>query len=244
MPRRDDTVRMTPSPRLIRLRRPAVIAANPGRFVPERCSIDEVDAAWSIACERNPRLFDGPLWHVAGVSRNGHGGVTIHVIESSYRFHAVRASGLETGIRPLGVKGIAWIGGRVLLGLRSPKVHAEPGAWEFIPGGTLEPGVDPAAAVERELLEEARCRSVRSPVAKALLFDDSSMTWEIVHRLVVERIPPREFATPPVASWEVSLMVDAAPNEVRNRPLTRAAELMLPLLVRFGDAGDAEKVFQ
>lgn len=43
-------------------------------------------------------------------------------------------------------------GGRVLLTQRKPDAHLA-GAWEF-PGGKVEPGEDPKAALERELREE------------------------------------------------------------------------------------------
>ncbi|MBX3355183.1 MAG: NUDIX domain-containing protein [Phycisphaeraceae bacterium] len=216
--------------RLFRLRRPALLQAQPGRFVPLSVGMDEVDQAWSCACERNPRLFDGPLWHVAGCSRNGHGGVTLHVIESSYRFHAVRAIGVETGVRPLGVKGIVWRNDQVLIGQRSSLVHAEPNRWEFVPGGTLEPGVQPAVAVTAELREEARWMPTRTPVPTALLFDDAMCTWELIHELDATPIPTEEFKAPPIESWELRRLASVSPTEVPQRPLTRSAQLMLPLL--------------
>ncbi len=45
-------------------------------------------------------------------------------------------------------------GGRVLVGRRSPSAADQPGRDEF-PGGLVETGESPAAAAERECLEEA-----------------------------------------------------------------------------------------
>jgi len=50
------------------------------------------------------------------------------------------------------VAGILWREGRYL-GVRRPEGKAHAGLWEF-PGGKVEPGEDPAAALVRELAEE------------------------------------------------------------------------------------------
>lgn len=178
------------------LRRPPVLVKVEGRFVPQRVTLEEVDAAWASLCARNPRYFDGPVLQVLGVSRNGHGGVQIHVQESSYRFIAVSALGLDCGARPVGVKGIVESDGRVLIGRRSRSVAHYPGAWEFVPGGTLEPGEAPDAAIAREFAEEARLALSAPPVAVAVLFDTVASSWEIVFRLAAD---VREL---PEVGWE------------------------------------------
>ena len=151
--------------------------------MPRSVSLEEVDAAWATLCARNPRYFDGAVLQVLGVSRNGHGGVQIHVQESSYRFVAVAALGIDCGARPIGVKGFVCDGDRVLMGRRSRSVASYPGAWEFVPGGTLEPGEAPEAAVARELSEEAQLEAASPPVAVAVLFDTTASSWEIVYRI-------------------------------------------------------------
>lgn len=54
------------------------------------------------------------------------------------------------------VAGILWKDGRYL-GVRRPEGKAHAGLWEF-PGGKVEPGEDPAAALVRELEEELDIR--------------------------------------------------------------------------------------
>jgi 8-oxo-dGTP pyrophosphatase MutT (NUDIX family) len=169
--------------RTIQLRRPPVLVRVEGRFVPPRVELAEVDRRWNALCAANPRCFDGSMLQVLGVSRNGHGGVQIHVQECSYRFYAVQKTGLDCGVRPIGVKAVTIAGGRVLMGRRSTTVAFYPGLWEFVPGGGLEPGVDPAQQIARELHEEAHLAPSAPAVAVALLFDPHAFTWEIVHRM-------------------------------------------------------------
>jgi 8-oxo-dGTP pyrophosphatase MutT (NUDIX family) len=153
--------------------------------------LSDVDAAWEQLQDSNPRFHDGGVLHVLGVSRNGSGGVTMHVAESSYRFHAVRRLGLETGIRPLGAKAIVACDGKVLLGLRSEQSGSYPGCWEYVPGGTVEPSlvndsVDPRMTVRRELLEETGFDSDATIVPLAVFLDTSAQTWEVVHGVEVD----------------------------------------------------------
>ncbi len=212
-----------PSPRLILLRRPAVLNLQAGPFVPEGVALDEIDAAWEAMRRRNPRCFDGPILHVLGVSRNGHGGVTIHLVESSYRLHAVRLAGIETGVRPLGVKGMACRRGAWLMGRRSESVAFHPGLWEFVPGGSLRPGVEPAAMLAEELGEESGFELASTPVPAAVLYDAAACTWEIVHRLELRE---RESIDPP--GWEYRELRWVQPGH-EPRPLSPAAEAMLAL---------------
>ena len=215
--------------RVIQLRRPPVLVAVEGRFVPSAVSLDEIDARWKALCAQNPRYFDGTMLQVLGTSRNGHGGVQIHVQECAYRFYAVQLTGLDLGVRPLGVKAVATSGGRVLVGRRSSKVAYEPGAWEFVPGGSVEPGATPAEEIVRELREEAGLEAAEPPVAVALLYDPHAFTWEVVHRLAISS------SAVPELGWEydefrmVSLaeLLDAMPE-----PLAPVAKQMLPIAAR------------
>ena len=197
--------------------------------MPDSVDLDEVDRRWSALCAANPRYFDGTMLQVLGTSRNGHGGVQVHVQECSYRFYAVQKTGLDLGVRPLGVKAVATDGGRVLMGRRSAKVAFYPGAWEFVPGGSVEPGATPAEEIVRELREEARLEAAEPPVAVALLYDPHAFTWEVVHRLAISP------TAVPEIGWEydefrmVSLVesVEAMPE-----PLAPVARQMLPIAAR------------
>jgi hypothetical protein len=220
------------SARTILLRRPPVLNRVGGLFVPAALPLGEVDAAWAGLVRENPRYFDGPTLHVLGVSRNGHGGVTIHVIESAYRFYAVLRQGLDSGVRPLGVKGMAQRNGAWLMGRRSASVAFYPDAWEFVPGGSMQPGVEPAQMLAQELGEESGFRLAAPPLPVALLYDPGAYTWEIVHRIEVE---PSDSIDPP--GWEHRELRWVRPGE-EPQPLAPVAEAMLPL--RAPLRGDAE----
>ena len=210
--------------RLIPLRRPPQIVVVEGRFVPPAVPLDAVDEAWERLRTRIPHLHDGPMLHVLGHSRNGHGGVTVHCIESSYRFHAVARAGLDTGLRPIGVKAVCFApDGCVLMARRGEGTLNYPGMWEFVPGGTLEPGVSPAEIVLRELREETGWEAVTTPSARALLFDPVVHSWEIVFALDVRP------AAVPVESWECVELRCVAPGEWPG-PVTPAVRQMEPIV--------------
>jgi 8-oxo-dGTP pyrophosphatase MutT (NUDIX family) len=172
------------SSRLIHLRRPPVLSITREPFVPQRMSMEEVDRRWSTLRAGNPAYFDGRIWHVLGVSRNGHGGATIHVQECGYRFYAVQNEEVDIGTRVLGVKGFTWRDDRVLLGLRASFVSCYPEMWEFAPGGAADVGIDPAHTIEDELREETGLTPTSEPVAIAVMYDPTARTWEIIFRIV------------------------------------------------------------
>jgi 8-oxo-dGTP pyrophosphatase MutT (NUDIX family) len=210
--------------RLIPLRRPAQLSVVEGRFVPEGVPLDAVDAAWERVRAAVPRTHDGPMLHVLGTSRNGHGGVTVHCVASSYRFHAVAREGLDTGMRPIGVKAVTFApGGRVLVARRSAHTLNYPGRWEFAPAGTLEPGVAPAEMILRELREETGWAHAAPPVPRALMFDPVARSWEVVFAL--DAVPPAV----PVESWECDALQAVEPHAWPG-DLSDAAVQMMPLL--------------
>lgn len=65
--------------------------------------------------------------------------------------------GADQGMKQVDVAGAVIVNGRgeVLCARRSPGM-AQAGLWEF-PGGKLEPGEDPRAALRREIREELGC---------------------------------------------------------------------------------------
>lgn len=172
--------------RCILLRRPPVLSVIDEPFVPEGIDPVEVDDRWHRLQQANPALFDGRVLHVLGVHRNGHGGVTIHLAESSYRYVAVQDARFDCGVRTLGVKGLVRHEGKVLLGRRASWVHHYPGEWEFAPAGGVEPGRDPAQVILDELKEETGCSPAGAPIARAMLLDDEAFSWELIYDLPAE----------------------------------------------------------
>lgn len=65
---------------------------------------------------------------------------------------------------PVSIKGVLEVGGRIVL-LRNARDE-----WE-LPGGKLEPGEDPRACVERELLEELDVRTTATRLLDVWLYD-------------------------------------------------------------------------
>lgn len=232
-----------------------------------RVDLREVERRWEAMVAANPAFFDGRLLHVRAVVRNGHGGATLHVAECAYRHWAVGLPDLlrrfhvadpafDTGVRALGVKGLVIAEGAVLVGRRGPWVAAYPDCWEFAPGGGLEPGWEPRAMLERELLEETgiRCGREARMSSVALLLDGSIRSWEIVQRVHLERrvdltraegeytalrwVPLERIATA-VGSRAGMSEGAATPTERHRRellaevcggPVTDCAALMVPLL--------------
>ena len=210
--------------RLIPLRRPPRLLVEPGQWVPPGADLDAIDRTFAQACRENPRLHDGAIWHVLSHSRDGHGGVTLHVIEASYRFQAVarrERPGTPGPARPLGVKCMARAPGGWLMGRRAPNSLTYGGEWEFLGGGALAVGELPAAAARRELREEAGVDGV--PVAVALLYDAGVGTWDIVHRVELA-----DCTLDDPRSWEhTELATEPVPSA--RTPRSRATELLLPL---------------
>ena len=163
-------------PRTVHLRRPATLSVQGGVFVPQGAPgfLDEIDRRWRALCESNPAYFDGRLYHVLGVHRNGHGGCTLHVMDCAYRFLAVQNEGLDLGVRGLGIKGVTQRDGLYLMGQRSNTVSAYRGLWEFAPAGGVEPGIDPALTGFQSAVE---------PIPIAVMFDSVLKCWELVFRI-------------------------------------------------------------
>jgi 8-oxo-dGTP pyrophosphatase MutT (NUDIX family) len=181
------------SPRTIRLRRPATLSIQEGVFVPDvsPAVLREAERRWSDLCAGNSAYLDGRLYHVLGVHRNGHGGCVLHVIDCAYRFFGVQASGIELGVRGLGVKGVVAREDRYLMGLRSARVAAYKNMWEFAPGGSMEPGKSPLQLIQQELLEETGLQSDREPTSLAVIFDPVLQCWELLFQLTADCGEPK-----------------------------------------------------
>jgi 8-oxo-dGTP pyrophosphatase MutT (NUDIX family) len=220
-----DNAGMEPD-RLIPLRRPPRLLVEPGRWVPPGVDLAEVDRQFDAARQANPRLHDGAIWHVLSHSRDGHGGITLHLMESAYRFQAVarRVHPDRPGpARPLGVKCLARTDRGWLMGRRSARSLTYGGLWEFLGGGSLQAGEAPAVAAARELREEAGVDPVGSPIAVAMLFDARVGTWDIVHRVEVAGVVVGD-----PASWEHEEVIEE-PDPTAREPASHATTLLRPL---------------
>lgn len=169
--------------RTIHLRRPATLSVQEGVFLPPNELLDESEHRWNALCTSNPAYYDGRLYHVLGVHRNGHGGAVLHVIDCAYRFFAVQNEEFDLGVRPLGVKGVVEREGQYLMGRRSQRVASYRGLWEFAPAGSVEPPHQPPEVIRSELLEETGLELLHEPVPIAAIFDPVLRCWELVYRL-------------------------------------------------------------
>lgn len=215
--------------RMMLLRRPPVLELHPEPWVPEIVPLHSVDAVWDRLCSENDRYFDGSILHVLGASRNGCGGVTVHLARSSYRFYAVQQAGLDTGTRPLGVKGLCHTtDGAWLMGQRSKSVAYYPGCWEFVPGGSIpaddEPLVSaPNRVLAQELGEEAGLLLKSPAQCVALLYDPAAFSWELIYVLAIDATALRE-----ITNWEYDEVRCVRPGD-EPEPLAAVARVMMRL---------------
>lgn len=208
--------------RLIRLRRAARILVATGEFTPPGSIAGKIASRWQALGRELPALHDGDCLHVQSVSRDGHGGATIHVVRCAWRYAAVSEAEFDTGARPLGAKGIIrWRGG-LIMGRRALGVRRYPGMWEFAPGGGVGVGESPGEALRRELLEECGLRPNAEPRQVALCFDPVARTWELL--LVAEVAAECDLAP----NWEyqeiASINLDQPPA-----PLSPITEMVWPV---------------
>ena len=210
--------------RLIWLRRPPRIIVGSEPFI-AACEANLIDDTWSELCQRNPKLSDGPVFHVVGVHRDGHGGATIHVARTTYRMNAVRLAGIQSGFVGLGTRAIAHWNGKCLVGLRAANCASYSNQWEFAPAGSVEPDEDPAVGIERELLEECGVQAKSRAIAHALFLDPVVATWEIAHELAMIQPPD----APPNWEYQKLEMVSVADMP---EPMSACTRQMLEIALR------------
>ena len=181
-----------------------------------------VDERWEALCQDNSRYFDGETLQVLGVVRNGHGGVTIHVARTSYRQYAVQRTGIDTGTRVLGVKGLCRTpDGGWLMGCRGPEVAFYPEQWEFVPGGSVDAGRAPSESILGELSEESGWEAISRPRAVAVIYDPAAFSWEVVYLLDV-----RPGQRPTEHAWEYT-RIESVPAGQEPEPLASVARQMI-----------------
>jgi 8-oxo-dGTP diphosphatase len=113
--------------------------------------------------------------------------------------------------------------GRVLLARRPPG-KAMAGLWEF-PGGKVEPGETPEAALIRELAEELGI-DVKTACLAPLTF--ASHGYETFHLLIPLYVCRRWTGTP--AAREGQDLAWVAPARLANYPMPPADKPLIPML--------------
>ncbi len=131
---------------------------------PEHGSLDaslrqEVDNIWANAqAGRAKPLFNGQVFSVLEI---GDDEIRGRFVEYKYFIAQRRRAELFPAlqIRPLAITGILRAPGRIVFGRRAAGVTQEPGLWELLPSGGLDPGCrqgDGRLDVERQLLQELK----------------------------------------------------------------------------------------
>ena len=208
---------------VIHLRRPPIVQVSPEPWVPDDAIREQAQQRWDVMCAANGKLFDGGLLQVIGVQRTGCGGATIQAMPCAFKWYAVQADGPDCGCRPLGVKGLVRRGEHILMGQRALWTTFHGGDWECAPSGGVEPGQTPEAAVERELQEETGLSIDQPPHARAILFDDTALSWEVVFELsIADDAMPIAAAEYESLNWYTSATMPKA--------LTPTAQRMLAML--------------
>ena len=171
---------------------------------------ETADAEWVRQCAANPRLFDGPILSIAGLSP----GSEIRARRESYKRLSVQPA-VDTGVEQLSVTGIVLASDdagaeHVLMGRRAADTRIYGGLWELGPSGGVDPPAGRLSLCEGDLLEQlqrelneetglsTRLRDVR---IDALCQDLAARSCDIV---LVCRVPDMEdFALPASKTrWE------------------------------------------
>ncbi len=136
-----------------------ILLGPPAGPLPEEIEL-RVEEIWQEANRGPGVLYNGPLVSVTDVSPD-----RLVVRPSEYR-HLVAARRdrrlrSALGVRPLAISGLVRVGDAVVIGRRGDHVSYEPGVWELVPSGGIEPGdardgeIDPRDRLLAELAEEA-----------------------------------------------------------------------------------------
>ncbi len=156
-----------------------------------------IDAVWDAEkATRGERLFDGPVFHLAGVTPE-----RLTLWPRSYR-HDLASRRDPTlaaalGLRFVGVTGIVTCEGAVVLGRRADYLAADPGLWEPAPSGGLH-RPDPTGVLLEELREELglEAKMVDAPTPFALALDGHTgivdICFRVPARLSIEALLARQ----------------------------------------------------
>jgi len=172
-----------------------------------------IQAEWSAACKKNPRLFDGPI--LAVTAMDSAAGVIdarperfAHVVCTRPR-RAIPTTILSvTGVIEAMHKGSRC----VLLARRGAQTRSYPGQWEFAPAGGLHPVEAPAVLTIQHVLDTLAAEfaeevgiaaKLQHPRPIGLIADASASSVDIVVRASVDAAES-EFRIAGDHAWEIT----------------------------------------
>lgn len=115
----------------------------------------EVDRIWVHACKENPHLFNGKIFSLLHFDAERIYGTFVE-----YKYFIASRYLPELQLQPLGVSGIVFSQGSVLIGKRATHLFSRPGLFELCPSGSLDihavhnGKVNFREQMDRELVEE------------------------------------------------------------------------------------------
>lgn len=160
----------------------------------------EIERKWSLEQGKSSKVFNGCLFSVKNFNidevKNKH---VLEIFEADYKSFLVQQSGIDLGIRPLGVTGVISkeIEGteKLLMAERSMDNSTYGGFWEFVPSGGLDffesyPAED---FVARQLLVELEeelgvpKEFVENYELLALSFDSAIKVFDLIYLLKISQ---------------------------------------------------------
>ncbi len=120
-----------------------------------------VQQIWDIACAKNPRLFNGSFVNCTGFDDHN---MYCKIIPYSHFYAQLADASLkdELQINAAAVSGVCTIVGKFLMGKRSQSLSQQPGWYELLPSGGLDPdkkkedgSIDFFSQLKSELHEES-----------------------------------------------------------------------------------------
>jgi hypothetical protein len=160
---------------------------------------DKIEQVWNEEQKlRNKKLFNGSILALATIERRANH-LILHSYPVSYKHYLAQRSGIDLGIRPLAVSGLAFYSENgsemFLMGKRSEQVTQYRGYYEFIPSGSIDadhltPGrpVDFKNQLMTELHEELGLtdNAILANDAFCLVFDSRDMVYDIGVRIEID----------------------------------------------------------
>jgi len=123
---------------------------------------EESDKKWNLALKENPSLFNGVFLYCTGFDNKK---LYCRIIPYSFYFASLKDTGLKEklSINAVAVSGICRVQDKILIGKRGKSVTQQPGYYELVPSGGLDPNkrtpsgsIDFHCQLDTELFEETK----------------------------------------------------------------------------------------